>query len=139
MIMQPLPPRVPHDAYNGNTWPRSGAIGATATRPGYGEPSAALPGPAATAAAAARRRSAGGKASPGLERRQRARLLGRLQTFFKRLERERPGSHDGQQGQGPQYQCDMAIPARPAADFLVIQADFPLGHLKATLDGPTTA
>jgi hypothetical protein len=82
MIMQPRPLRVPLDAYNGNIGRHSGAADATATRPGCGGPLGARPALTATTAAAARARSTGGEATPGLERRQGARPLGRWPTFF---------------------------------------------------------
>ena len=110
-----------------------------ATRTGCDARSGAPPGPAATAAAVARRHSAGGQATPRLERRQRARLRRRPQTFFSHRDRDRPCAHDGQQGQRPHHQGDMAIPAGPATDFVVIQAHFPIGRLNATLDGLATA
>ena len=134
--MQLLPPRAPHGVYNGSTGRRSDAIGATATRPGCGERSGARPGPAAIAAGGARGRAAGGEATLGLERRQRAGLRGRRPAFLKRLHGDGPRAHDGQQRPSPHRQGEMPIPADPAAHFIVIQADFPLGRLHTARDGP---
>src|SRR5262245_39612778 len=101
MIMQPRPLPVPLDASHGQRGRHSAAADATATRPGCGGPCGARPALTATTAAVARARSTAGEATPGLERREWARLLGRWQTFFERLDGERAGAHDDQQGQRP--------------------------------------
>ena len=41
--------------------------------------------------------------------------------------------------QRPHRERDMPIPAGPAPHFIVVQADFSLGLLKAALDGPAAA
>jgi hypothetical protein len=133
--MQPRPQRVPPGVYNGPTGRRADGADATATRPGCGGPCWARPARIATTAAAVRARSTGGEATPGLERRQRVRHLGRRQTFFSRLDGDRPCAHDGQQSQRPHRERDMPIPGRPAPHFILIQAHFSLGLLKAALDG----
>ena len=69
IIMPPRAQRVPPDAYNGNTGQHADGADATATRPGCGGRFAARPALTATTAAAAPARSAGGEATPGLERR----------------------------------------------------------------------
>jgi hypothetical protein len=134
--MQPRPKRVPHDVYTGHTGRRADGAAATVTRPGGGGPCGVRPARTATTVAAARARSRGGEATPGLERRPRAHPLGGQQTFFECLTRDRPGAHDGQQGQRPHREGDMPIPAGPAPHVILIQAHVALGLLNTTLDGP---
>jgi hypothetical protein len=43
---------------------------------------------------------------------------------------------DGQRGQGQGGQGDVPVPARPAADFVVVEPRLPLGELDRVLDGP---
>jgi hypothetical protein len=46
------------------------------------------------------------------------------------------GSSDDQEGVGQQGQGDVPVPARPATDLVVVQADLILGLLEAVLDRP---
>ena len=136
MIMQPRLLRVSLDVDHGNTGRRADGAAATATRPGCGGPGGARPARTATTGAAARARARGGEATAGLERRQRARPLGRRQTFFYRLDRDRPGTPDGQPGQRPHREGEMTLPAGPAPHCILIQAHCALGLLQAARDGP---
>ena len=46
----------------------------------------------------------------------------------------RGGGEDGQEGQGEHGQGDVAVPAGPAADLVVVQADLAFGGLESFLD-----
>ena len=47
------------------------------------------------------------------------------------------GAGDGQEGVGQQGQGDVAVPAWPLADLVVVQADLALGLFEAFLDLPS--
>ena len=126
MIKQPSLHRVLPDASRGTTARWSGAANAPATRPAR----------SATTAAAARGRALGGQAAPGLERRPRARHRGGPPTCFARLDRPRPGPHDGQQGPRPPRARAMPRPGRPALHGRQLQAHVALGRLDAALHRP---
>src|SRR4029450_7862880 len=136
MIMPPRPPPALDDAYSGSIGRWRGATDARATNTGCDGPSAARTRPIATATDATRGCSAGGKAAAGLERTQPPHLAGRPQTFFERLDGDRAGAHDRQQGQRPHGAGDRPVPARPGPHFIVLQAHLPRGRLNAALDGP---
>lgn len=45
----------------------------------------------------------------------------------------------GQEGVGRHRQRDMPVPAVPAAHFILVQPDFPLGCLETLFDHPAHA
>src|SRR4029453_18078413 len=101
-------------------------VGATVTRPARSPAGLAPTTPAPPAAGEPREPSGG----PG-----RARRSGRRGPLCA-LGAGGLGAGDGQERMGQQGQGDVAIPARPLADLVVVQADLALSLLKALLHRP---
>jgi hypothetical protein len=105
-----------------------GGGGATGTRPARSPPRPESPTPAPPAGGGPRGRSAAAG---------RAHRSGRRVPLCP-LAVDGLGAGDGQEGVRQQRQGDVAVPARPPADLVVVQADLTLGLLKALLDGLIT-
>ena len=117
-MIRPLsPPRVPSDVYHGHMGRCADGADATATRPGCGGPCAARPALSATSAGEFQACFTAGEATPCPERRQGTVRRGQRPTFFSRLHRHRPSTHDDQQGQRPHHEREMPSP-RPSSAAL---------------------
>jgi hypothetical protein len=125
------------DACNGSTLPWSDANAATETSPQSDWRSAGQPRPSATRGVVSPPHSAGCEATGGLEGRQTVLVFYREQTFVKGLYRNRPCPQDGQRGQGPHGEGEVAIPPGPTPDFIVLQAPLALGGFEALCNDPT--
>jgi hypothetical protein len=134
MIRPPLSQPMPHEACSDSTRPLPDASAATATTPGCDQWHSVPPGPSATRGSAVLARSAGRKPALSLARRQAVRT--ERGAFFECFHGHGSRAQDCQQGQRPQGERHMPIPARPTADLIVLQPDLAFGRLKAALNRP---
>src|SRR6516162_4051131 len=120
--------------------PLPGATVSRRTTPEYGHWSAWLPARGATRDGESRQYSMGPTAPRRFERGQTVGWCLRQHFFWHRdLLRQVPCSYHSQQCVRPHGQGDMAIPACPTPDLIVIQAHVAFGRFNTALDRPARA
>ena len=121
---------------SGDSAPTLGATAATMTTAASSARSAPPQPPASKIGAEFLHNSAGPESAVGFERCQTALVCRHRSPLFWRHRRPAFRSDHRQKGLRPHCQREVPIPARPTADFVVVQADLTFGGLDAFFHGP---